>query len=80
MRRLWICWRPRKGRTRQYIARKSHYKPIVCAKEISDLAEQIRKTVKIIQELDKAKNTVEIEKPEIHTALEEAAVEPTAVQ
>ncbi|XP_056109827.1 myosin heavy chain, fast skeletal muscle-like [Rhinichthys klamathensis goyatoka] len=40
--------------------------------EISDLTEQLGETCKTIHELEKAKKTVEIEKLEIQTALEEA--------
>jgi len=42
--------------------------------EISDLTEQLGETSKSIHELEKAKKTVEIEKIEIQTALEEAEV------
>ena len=43
--------------------------------EISDLTEQIGETGKCIHELEKAKKTVETEKSEIQTALEEAEVQ-----
>jgi len=42
--------------------------------EISDLTEQLGETGKTIHELEKAKKTVESEKTEIQTALEEAEV------
>ena len=51
----------------------------VCAEEISDLTEQIGETGKSIHALEKAKKTVETEKSEIQTALEEAEVQTTAV-
>ncbi len=42
--------------------------------EISDLTEQIGESGKSIHELEKAKKTVETEKTEIQSALEEAEV------
>ena len=42
--------------------------------EISDLMEQMGETGKTIRELEKGKKTVEGEKSEIQTALEEAEV------
>ncbi len=43
--------------------------------EISDLTEQIGETGKTIHELEKGKKTVETEKSEIQSALEEAEVQ-----
>lgn len=43
--------------------------------EISDLTEQLGETGKTIHELEKAKKTVESEKSEVQTALEEAEVQ-----
>ena len=42
--------------------------------EITDLTEQLGETGKTIHELEKGKKTVECEKSEIQTALEEAEV------
>ena len=46
----------------------------VPTEEISDLSEQLGETGKTIHELEKGKKTVEGEKSEIQTALEEAEV------
>lgn len=46
----------------------------VHTEEISDLTEQLGETGKTIHELEKGKKTVECEKSEIQTALEEAEV------
>lgn len=49
---------------------------ILFVEEISDLTEQLGETCKTIHEVEKAKKTVETEKIEIQTALEEAEVTP----
>lgn len=47
--------------------------------EISDLSEQLGETGKTIHELEKGKKTVESEKSEIQTALEEAEVKLNSI-
>lgn len=54
------------------------YKPAP-TEEISDLSEQLGETGKTIHELEKGKKTVESEKTEIQTALEEAEVTESSV-